>query len=102
VVGRRWFELYYGYVQILLIILLFCTLSGRNVINFRLSPWFIVDVDPVLGCLHHVNVESAHITSEVYTASIFRVGVEWVSVFLCGYVGYWSNISMKRKGGRFW
>jgi hypothetical protein len=100
--GSRWFELNYGYVQILLIILLFCTLCRRNVINITLSPWFIVDVDPALGCLHHVNVESAHKTSEVYTASIFRDGVEWVSVFLCGYIGYWSNISMKRKGRGFW
>jgi hypothetical protein len=41
--------------------------------DFRLSLLFIVDVEPAPGSLHHVNVDSDVIISEVYeyVASIF-------------------------------
>jgi hypothetical protein len=42
-----------------------------------------VNIDSVLGLLHHVNVGDVADVSEVYTTSIFRVEVCKVCEFLC-------------------
>jgi hypothetical protein len=48
--------------------------------DFRLSQWFIVDVDSACGSLHHVDVGSVAKLSEVHAASIFRVRISWVGI----------------------
>jgi hypothetical protein len=42
------------------------------IIGFRLSRWFISDIDSALRSSHHVDVVSVADVSEVHAASIFR------------------------------
>jgi hypothetical protein len=44
------------------------------------SPWFIVDVDSVLGSLCHTDVESIVDVSERYMASVLRVNTDLENV----------------------
>jgi hypothetical protein len=46
--------------------------------SFRVSRWFIVDVDSGLGYLHRMDVSSVADVSEIHTATMFRTFVSRV------------------------
>jgi hypothetical protein len=59
--------------------------------EFRLSKWFIVDVDSALGSLRFVDVGSVADVLEVHGATVFRVKVSRVGECSCIYRLWWKQ-----------